>query len=59
LVINKIDLAPAVGADLDVMDRDAKRMRGDGPTVFAAVRHGDGVDAIAEQVLAAAACAKG
>ena len=32
LVINKTDLAPAVGADLDVMKRDSKRMRGDGPT---------------------------
>lgn len=35
LVINKTDLAPHVGADLGVMDRDAKRMRGDGPTRFA------------------------
>ncbi|MGF1602832.1 MAG: urease accessory protein UreG [Thermosynechococcaceae cyanobacterium] len=34
LVINKIDLAPYVGADLDVMDRDAKKMRGDQPFVF-------------------------
>ena len=37
LVINKTDLAPHVGADLGVMDRDARRMRGDGPTVFAQV----------------------
>jgi len=51
LVINKTDLAPHVGADLDVMARDAKRMRGDGPTVFAQVTHGVGVSQIAERVL--------
>src|SRR3954462_3851763 len=39
LVINKTDLAEIVGADLGVMDRDAKKMRGDGPIVFAQVRH--------------------
>jgi urease accessory protein len=54
LLINKIDLAPHVGADLSVMDRDARRMRGDGPTVFAQVTHGVGVDVIAEHVLSAA-----
>jgi urease accessory protein len=43
LVINKIDLAPHVGADLDVMARDARRMRGDGPTVFAQITAGVGV----------------
>ena len=47
LVINKIDLAPYVGASLDVMQRDAKRMRGDRPFVFANVRAGAGVDEIA------------
>ncbi|HEX8341408.1 MAG TPA: urease accessory protein UreG [Tepidisphaeraceae bacterium] len=46
LVINKTDLADAVGADLDVMARDARRMRGDGPTVFAQVRNGVGMDEI-------------
>jgi urease accessory protein len=51
LVINKTDLAPAVGADLDVMARDARRMRGEGPVVFAQVTHGAGVGAIAEHVL--------
>ncbi|MFA9477296.1 urease accessory protein UreG [Phycisphaerales bacterium AB-hyl4] len=51
LVINKTDLAEAVGADLDVMDRDAKKMRGDGPTVFAQVKGDVGVDAIVEHVL--------
>ena len=47
LVINKIDLAPLVGASLEVMDRDAKRMRGDRPFVFANVRAGQGVAEIA------------
>jgi urease accessory protein len=47
LVINKIDLAPFVGASLDVMDRDARRMRGDRPFVFANVRAGAGVAEIA------------
>jgi urease accessory protein len=46
LVINKTDLAPHVGADLSVMARDAKRMRGEGRTIFAALRHGRGVDEI-------------
>jgi len=47
LVINKIDLAPHVGASLEVMDRDAKRMRGERPFVFANVRAGQGVADIA------------
>lgn len=47
LIINKTDLAPHVGADLSVMDRDAKRMRGDRPTVFCQVRHGEGVAEVA------------
>jgi urease accessory protein len=46
LVINKIDLAPHVGASLDVMDADARRMRGDRPFVFTNLRDGTGVDAI-------------
>jgi urease accessory protein len=46
LVINKIDLAPYVGADLGVMERDAKRMRGEKPFVFTNLREGDGADAI-------------
>ena len=53
LVINKTDLAPHVGADLGVMDRDARRMRGDGPTVFAQVTGGGGVEAIAGYLVAA------
>jgi urease accessory protein len=47
LVINKTDLAPHVGADLSVMDRDAKRMRGDKPFVFTNIRGGVGVAEIA------------
>ena len=43
LVINKIDLAPLVGANLDIMDRDARRMRGERPFVFANLRAGQGV----------------
>ena len=46
LVINKTDLAPHVGASLDVMERDAARMRGELPVVFASLRHGKGVDAV-------------
>jgi len=46
LVINKTDLAPHVGASLDVMDRDATRMRDGRPFVFAAVRHDRGVDEV-------------
>ena len=52
LVINKTDLAPLVGADLDVMARDAKRMRGEGPTIFAQVKNDVGVDEIVNQVVA-------
>ena len=51
LVINKTDLAPLAGASLEVMDRDARAMRGDGPTVFAQVTHDVGVDAIVAHVL--------
>ncbi len=43
LVINKTDLAPYVGASLEVMDRDARRMRGERPFVFASLRNGEGV----------------
>jgi urease accessory protein len=46
LVINKIDLAPHVGADLAVMERDARRMRGERPFVFTDLRSGIGVDAV-------------
>jgi urease accessory protein len=46
LVINKIDLAPHVGASLEVMERDARRMRGQRPFVFTNLRAGDGADAV-------------
>jgi urease accessory protein len=46
LVINKIDLAPMVGASLEVMDRDAKKMRGARPFVFSNLKSGQGLDAI-------------
>jgi urease accessory protein len=51
LVINKTDLATAVGADLAVMERDAKKMRGNGPFIFAQVKHGPGVDQIGEHII--------
>ena len=53
LVINKIDLAPLVGADLSVMDRDSKRMRGARPFVFTNLKQGQGVAEIADFILAA------
>jgi urease accessory protein len=46
LVINKVDLAPYVGASLEVMERDAKRMRGARPFVFTNIRAGQGVDEV-------------
>jgi urease accessory protein len=58
LVINKTDLAPHVGADLSVMERDARKMRGDGPTVFAQVTKDVGVDAIVERILASVTTAR-
>jgi urease accessory protein len=51
LVINKIDLAPMVGASLDVMERDAKRMRGERPFVFTNLKTGKGMDMIIEFVI--------
>src|SRR6516164_4639773 len=46
LVINKIDLAPMVGASLEVMDRDARKMRGDKPFVFSNLKTGHGLDTV-------------
>ena len=48
LIINKTDLAPHVGADLDVMASDAKKQRGDRPFVFTNLRKGDGVEKVVE-----------
>jgi urease accessory protein len=48
LVVNKIDLAPYVGADLGIMEADTKRMRGQRPYVFSNIRDGVGVDAVAK-----------
>ena len=54
LVINKTDLAPHVGASLEVMERDATRMRSGRPFVFASLRQHDGVDAIVASICEAA-----
>jgi urease accessory protein len=51
LVINKTDLAAGVGADLNVMERDTKKMRGSGPFVFAQVKHGVGLDEIIHEII--------
>ncbi len=51
LVINKTDLAEAVGADLSVMDRDAKKMRGEGPFILASIKHTDGLQTIIDHIL--------
>jgi urease accessory protein len=53
LIINKTDLAPHVGADLGVMERDAKKMRGSGPFVFTQVTRGVGLDEVVEHLLGA------
>ena len=52
LVINKIDLAPLVGASLEIMERDAKCMRGERPFVFTNLKTGDGLDRIVEFIAA-------
>src|SRR5207344_218385 len=51
LVINKIDIAPSVGADLSVMDRDAKTLRGDKPHVFVNSKTGQGVKEVTENIV--------
>jgi urease accessory protein len=53
LIINKTDLAPLVGADLGVMERDARKMRGDGPFLFTQVTNGRGVEDVASHVITA------
>src|SRR5436853_465764 len=54
LVINKIDLAPYVGASLEVMDRDAKKMRGDKPFVFTNLKQSTGLQAVIDFISACA-----
>jgi len=51
LIINKTDLAAAVGADLGVMERDAARMRGEGPFLFAQVKNGVGLEPIIAEII--------
>jgi urease accessory protein len=51
LVINKIDLAPMVGASLEVMDRDARKMRGERPFVFTNLKTGQGIDVVVRFVI--------
>lgn len=51
LVINKIDLAPHVGASLEVMDRDAKKQRGERPFVFTSIRQREGLQAVVDFVI--------
>ncbi|TGZ81253.1 urease accessory protein UreG [Ascodesmis nigricans] len=53
LIVNKTDLADIIGADLDVMDRDSRKMRDGGPTIFAEVKNGKGVDQIVDMILSA------
>ena len=53
LVINKIDLAPYVGASLEVMDRDAKKMRGERPFVFSNIKQGVGLESIKDFIITA------
>ncbi len=53
LIINKTDLAPLVGADLGVMDRDARKMRGEGPCLFTQVKNDQGVDQVVAHLMTA------
>ena len=51
LIINKIDLAPLVGASLEIMERDSRRMRGDRPFLFSNMKTGQGLDEIIAFIL--------
>jgi urease accessory protein len=51
LIINKIDLAPYVGASLEIMETDARKMRGNRPFVFTNLKSGDGVVAVSEFIV--------
>ena len=50
LIVNKVDLAPLVGAELSIMERDANSLRGEVPTLLASVIHGDGMDEVEDCV---------
>ena len=50
MIVNKIDLAPYVGADLDIMETDSKMMRGDKPTLFCDLKSYKGIDAVVEWI---------
>ena len=52
-MVNKCDLAELIGADLGVMERDSRKMREGGPTIFAVVKSGKGVDNIVDLILSA------
>ena len=51
LIINKIDLADMVGADLDIMDRDSRKMRGEKPFIFSNLKSGKGLEAIMDFII--------
>jgi urease accessory protein len=57
LLINKIDLAELVGADLSVMERDSLKMRGDGPFLFTNMKSGEGIDEVIRHIVEARAAA--
>jgi urease accessory protein len=59
LIINKIDLAPHVGASLEVMDRDARKMRGERPFVFTNLKSGEGVDLVVDFIVREGLLAEG
>jgi urease accessory protein len=58
LVINKIDLAPMVGASLEVMDRDTRKMRGERPFVFTNMRSGEGLESVVDLIVRMGGLAK-
>ncbi len=53
IIVPQTDLAPYVGASLEVMERDSKKMRGNGPTLFTSVKEGKGVEDVVQLILAA------
>ncbi len=53
MIPSQIDIAQYVNASLEIMDRDSKLMRGDGPTIFCSVKEGKGIGDVANLILAA------